>query len=134
MKEGTKISNHFNPFNSLFCELYSIDVKLEWEDKEITLVYYLPESWDHFVNSISFSSTDTIEFDAFVGALLSKKTQWKSSLETSTSEAMVVIGRSKEKEQNSRDTSRSKSRGKKNKLKCWYCLKSVTRFDFHNEM
>jgi hypothetical protein len=83
-----------------------------------------PESWDHFVTSISFSSSKAIEFDDIVGALLSEETRKKSNLETSTSEAMVARGRSKERGKNQRGTSRSKSKGKKSKLKCWYCGKS----------
>ena len=55
-----------------------------------------------------------------VGALLSEELRKKSSLETSSPEALVVRGRSKEKGENSRGTSRSKSKGGKRKLKCWY--------------
>jgi hypothetical protein len=72
-------------------------MKFESEDKAITLLCYLPVSWGHFVTSISFSSTKIIEFDDIVGALLSEETRKKSNLETSTSKAMVVRGRPKER-------------------------------------
>jgi hypothetical protein len=65
-------------------------VKFESEDKAITLLCSLTESWDHFVTSISFSSIESIEFDVIVGSLLSEETRKKSNLETSTSEAVVV--------------------------------------------
>ena len=71
MKEGTSITDHLNVFNTLMVQLESIDVKFETEDKAITLLCSLPESWDHFVTSISLSSSETIEFDDVVGALLS---------------------------------------------------------------
>ena len=59
-----------------------------------------------------------------VGALLSKELRKKYSLETSSTEALVVRGRSKEKGEKSRGkSSRSKSKGRKSKLKCWYCNK-----------
>jgi len=74
MKEGTIISNHLNSFNTLLCRFFNIDVNLEGETREITLLFSFPESWDHFVTSISFTSTDTIEFDVIVGALLSNET------------------------------------------------------------
>jgi hypothetical protein len=92
-------------------------VKFESEDKAITLLYALPASWDHFVTSISFSSTESIEFDDTVGALMSEETRNKSNLETSTSEALVIRGRPKERGQGQRDFSRSKSKGRKSKLK-----------------
>jgi hypothetical protein len=107
MKEGTKIVDHLNTFNTLLVQLSSMGVKFESEDKAITLLCSLPASWDHFVTSISFSSTETIEFDDTVGALLSEETRKKSNQETSTSEALVVRGRPKERGQGQRDFSRS---------------------------
>ena len=57
MKEGTKIIEHLNIVNTILVQLTSMGVKFESKDKEITLLYYFPMSWDHFVASISFSST-----------------------------------------------------------------------------
>jgi tRNA uridine 5-carbamoylmethylation protein Kti12 len=57
MKEGTKITDHLNTFNTLLVQLTSMGVKLKSKYKMITLLCSLPESWDHFVTSISFSST-----------------------------------------------------------------------------
>jgi hypothetical protein len=82
----------------------------------------LPESWDNLVSSISFSSTYVLDYDSVVGALLDEEMRIKSSKEASTSEAILVRGRTKEK--NERITSRSKSRHKKGKAKCWYCGKT----------
>ena len=59
-----------------------------------------------------------------IGALLSEELRKKSSLKTSSLEALVVRDRSKEKGENSRGTSRSKSKGRKSKSKCWYCNKT----------
>jgi hypothetical protein len=80
MKEGTKITDHLNTFNTLLVQLISMGVKFESEDKAITLLFSLPDSWDHFVTSISFSSTESIEFDVIVGALLFEETRKKSNL------------------------------------------------------
>ena len=124
MKEGTSIADHLNAFNTLLVQLQSIEVKIPSEDKAITLLCSLPESWDHFVTSISLSSSETIEFDDVVASLLSEETRRKSHSETSTSEAMMVRGRSKERRPRKPSDSRSKSKGKKSKLKCWFCGKS----------
>ena len=78
-------------------QLNSMGVKFKSKNKAITLLCYFPMSWDHFVTSISFSSAKTLEFDDFVGSLLSEETRKKSNLETSKSEALVVRGRPKER-------------------------------------
>ena len=118
------ITDHLNTFNTLLVQLESIEVKFESEDKAVTLLCSLPESWDHFVTSISLSSSETLEFDDVVGALLSEETRKRSNSETSTSEAMMVRGRSKERRFSKHNESRSKSKGKKSKVKCWFCGKS----------
>ena len=92
MKEGTTITDHLNTFNTLLVQLDSIEVKFDSEDKDVTLLCSLSESWDHFVTSISFSSLETLEFYDVAGAMLSEETRKRSNLETSTSEAMVVRG------------------------------------------
>jgi hypothetical protein len=111
-----KIADHLNTFNTLIVQLTSMEVKFEDEDKAITLLCSLPESWDNLVTSISFSSTEVLDYDSVVGALLAEEMKRKSSKETSTSEVMLIKGRTKE--QNERRFSRSKSRHRKGKAKC----------------
>jgi hypothetical protein len=84
----------------------------------------LPASWDQFFTSISFSTTESIEFDVIVGALLSEETRKKTNSKISRFEAMMVRGRPKERGQGQRDFSRSNLKGKKSNLKCWFCGKS----------
>ena len=55
---------------------------------------------------------------------MSEQLRKKSSHGISSSEALIVKGRSKEKGENSRGTSKSKSKGIKRNLKCWYCNKT----------
>ena len=81
-EKGIKIANHLNVFNSLICQLTSMDVKIDDEDKAVNLLCTLPESWGQVVSSISLSTTDTLEFDNVVGALLSKELRKKTSLES----------------------------------------------------
>lgn len=49
MKEGTNIADHLNIFNNLTFKLATIGVKIEEEEKIITLLYSLHESWDLIV-------------------------------------------------------------------------------------
>ena len=56
-----------------------MDVKIDDEDKEVNILCTLLESWGQLVSSISLSTTDTLEFDTVVGALLSKELRKKSS-------------------------------------------------------
>jgi hypothetical protein len=97
MKEGRKIVDHLNTFNTLLVQLTSMGVKFDYEDKAITLLCSFPASWDHFVTSISFNTTKSIEFDVIVGALMSEETKKKTNSKTSTSEMIMVRGRPKEK-------------------------------------
>ena len=73
IKEGTKIVDHLNTFNTLLVQLTSMGVKFDSEDKAITLLCSFPTSWDHFVTSISFSSIENIEFDDIVGDFCLRK-------------------------------------------------------------
>jgi hypothetical protein len=123
MKEGTKIVDHLNIFNTLICQLTAMEVKFEDEDKEITLLCSLPESWDHLVTTVWFNTIDAIDYETVVGALLCEEMRKKSNKETSTEEAMVVRGRYIERGKNQRGKSRSKSKGNKSNRKCWFCGK-----------
>jgi hypothetical protein len=101
MREGTKFVDHLNTFNTLIVKLTSMEVKFEDEDKAITLLCSLHESWDNLVTSIRFISTNVLDYDFVVGALLVEEMRRKSSKETSTSEVMLVIGQTKEKNERS---------------------------------
>jgi hypothetical protein len=79
MNEGTKVADHLNTFNTLIVQLTSMEVKFEDEHKAITLLCSLPESWDNIVTSISFSSTEVLDYDSVVGALLVGEMRRKSN-------------------------------------------------------
>ena len=71
--EGSKVAEHLNVFNTPICQLIDMEVKIQEEDKAITLLCSLLESWDHFVTSISLSTADSLKFESVVGALLSEE-------------------------------------------------------------
>ncbi|KAH9301279.1 hypothetical protein KI387_012862 [Taxus chinensis] len=70
------------------------------------------------------STSDDLDYDSVVGAFLAKEMRRKSTRDNSTPEAMFARGISKERGQNSRGTSRSKSQGGKSKARCWHCGKA----------
>ena len=102
MKEGMNIEDHLNVFNTCICHLTSMDIKIDDEDTVVNLLCTLPESWGQVVSSISVSTIDTLEFVNVVRALLSEESRKKSSFETSSPEAFIVRGRSKERGEKSR--------------------------------
>ena len=53
MKEGLNIADHLNVFNTFICQLSSMDVKIDDEDKVVNLLCTLPEFWGQVVSSIS---------------------------------------------------------------------------------
>ena len=79
MKEGTKIADHLNVFNTLIFQLSGMDVKIDDADKATNLLCTLPEYCGQVVSSISLSTTDTLEFDTVYGAMLSEELRKKSS-------------------------------------------------------
>jgi len=68
MKEGTKIVDHLNVLNTLISQLTAMEVKFDDEEKAITLLCSLLESWDHMVTTVWFNTTDAIDCDIVVGA------------------------------------------------------------------
>ena len=90
MKEGTNIVYHLNVFNTLMCQFTRIRVKIEEEDKAIMLLCTLPESWDHLVTIIIYSTTNSLEYHSVVGALLFEEVRRKSNSVTSTSEPFMA--------------------------------------------
>jgi hypothetical protein len=84
MKEGTEIADHLNVFNTLIFVLTNMEVKFEDEDKEVTLMCLLPESWDHLVTTMWFNTTYADDYDTVVGGLLFEEIRKTSGKETST--------------------------------------------------
>ena len=69
MKDGDSVTEHLNAFNTLVSQLSSIDIKISYEDKCISLLCSLPDSWDSLVIAIGRNTT-TLNFDDIVSALL----------------------------------------------------------------
>ena len=104
----------------------SVDIKISDEDKCISLLCSLLNSWDSLVIAIG-SNTTTLNFDDIVSALLSEEMRWRN-MEGQNGDALSIRGRSQNKNKNkvsggrSKYRGRSKSPGKFVKV-CWKCEK-----------
>ena len=68
---------HLNAFNAMVSQLLSIDIKISDEDKCISLLCSLPDSWDSLVIAIGSNAT-ALQFDEIVLALLTEEMRWKN--------------------------------------------------------
>jgi hypothetical protein len=70
MRDGDSVAEHLNAFNTVVSQLVSVDIKISDEDKCISLLCSLPDSWDSLVVAIS-SNTTSLKFEEVVSSLLS---------------------------------------------------------------
>ena len=71
MEDGDSMTDHLNVLNTLVSPLISVDIKMEEEDKCITLIHSLLDSWDNLVVAIGSSTKPTLKFEDIVASLLS---------------------------------------------------------------
>ena len=62
MRDGDSVEDHLNAFNTVVSQLIYVKIKLSDEDKCISLLCSLPNSWDSLVVSIG-SNTTALNFD-----------------------------------------------------------------------
>ncbi|GJZ16482.1 retrotransposon protein, putative, ty1-copia subclass [Tanacetum coccineum] len=99
MPAGRKISEHIDEFNKIVLDLTNIEVTFEDEDLALLLLTSLPESYEHFVDTLLYGR-EALTLENVVATLNSKEIKERDSRQ-------------------SRGKSRSKSRG--GRLKCYIC-------------
>ena len=77
MKDGDSVTEHLNAFNTVVSQLASVDIKILDEDKCISLLCSLPDSWDSLVIAIGSNAT-ALQFDEIVSALLTEEMRRKN--------------------------------------------------------
>jgi hypothetical protein len=62
MEDGDSLTEHLNAFNTLVSQLGSVNITIAEEDKCITLLCSLPESWDNMVVAIGSTTQSTLKY------------------------------------------------------------------------
>ena len=71
------MTENLNAFNTVVSQLLSVENKVLDEDKCISLLGSLPDSWDRLVIAIGSNAT-TLQFDEIVSSLLSEEMRRKN--------------------------------------------------------
>jgi hypothetical protein len=89
------VTQHMNTFNSMVSQLLFVDINIFYENKCISLLCSLPNSWDSLVVVIC-SNTTTLIFDDVVSSLFSKDMRQKN-MERQRTYALLSRGHSHER-------------------------------------
>eukprot|EP00253_Pinus_taeda_P021051 PITA_21051 len=98
MKDGDLVIEHLNAFNTMVSQLSYVDIKILDEDKCISLLCSLPDSWDSLVISIGNNAT-ALYFDEIVSALLTEEMRRKN-MDNQNGDALSIRGRSQDRNKN----------------------------------
>jgi hypothetical protein len=77
MRDGDSVAENLNSFNTVVSQLVFVDTNISDEDKCISLLCSLLDSWDSMVVSLG-SNTTALKFDEVVSSLLSEEMRWKN--------------------------------------------------------
>jgi hypothetical protein len=109
MRDGDSVAEHLNAFNTMVSQLVSVEIEILDQDKCISLLCSLPDSWDSLVVSIC-SNTTALKFDEVVSSLLSEEMRQKN-MEGQSTYTLFARGRSQERNRYNFSSGRSKSKG-----------------------
>jgi hypothetical protein len=76
MRDGDLVEEYLNAFNTVVSQLVSVEIKISYEDKCISLLCSLPDSWDSLAMAIG-SNTTSLNFYEVVSSLLSEEMRRK---------------------------------------------------------
>jgi hypothetical protein len=127
MEDGDSVTEHLNAFNTLVSQLVFVNITIAEEDKCITLLCSLPDSWDNLVVEIGSNTQYTLKYEDVVSSLLYEEMRQKSMDSHSTDDLFVRgctqdMNLGKPLGGRSKSIGRSKSPGKSLR-KCWKCGK-----------
>eukprot|EP00253_Pinus_taeda_P026535 PITA_26535 len=77
MKDGDSVTEHLNAFNTMVSQLASVDIQISDEDKCISLLCSIADSWDSLVIAIGSNAT-ALHFDEIVLSLLTEEMRRKN--------------------------------------------------------
>jgi hypothetical protein len=108
IKDGDSITKHLNTFNTMVSWLLYVDINIFDEDKCISLLFSLPDSWDSLVVATCSNST-TLSFDDVLSSLLLEEMR-KKNMESQSTNSLSKRGFSREINKTNSSSERSKSR------------------------
>eukprot|EP00253_Pinus_taeda_P031361 PITA_31361 len=110
MKDGDSVTEHLNAFNSVVSQLATVDIKISDEDKCISLLCFLLDSWDSLVIAIGSNET-ALQFDEIVSSLLAEEMRRKN-MESQNGKPIKVVCWKCRKEGHYKRDCKSKARDK----------------------
>ncbi|KAH9718038.1 hypothetical protein KPL71_022065 [Citrus sinensis] len=125
MKEGTTTKDYLDEFNKLILDLEKVNVMLEDEDRALILLSSLPDSYEHFVDTLLYGR-QTLTLKDVKNALESKDLKKRSDLKYQvTGDGLVVKEKSEKKvyKDKKNKIQRENDDKKKKKMKCYFCQK-----------
>jgi hypothetical protein len=128
IEDGDFVTEHLNAFNTLVSQLVSVNITIAEEDKCISLLCSLPDSWENLFVAIGSTTQSTLKYEDVVSSLLFEEMRWKS-MDSHSTYALFVRGRTQDKNPGKPSRGRSKSTGRskspgKSLRKCWKCGKT----------
>ncbi|KAH9681147.1 hypothetical protein KPL71_026853 [Citrus sinensis] len=123
MKEGTAMKDHLDEFNKLILDLENVNVMLEDEDRALILLSSLPDSYEHYVDTL-LNGRQTLTLKDVKNALESKDLKKRSDFkDQTTGDGLVVKAKSEKKVYKDKKNKNQKEKDdkKKKKRKCYFC-------------
>jgi hypothetical protein len=90
MEDGYSVIEHLNAFNTLVSQLVSVNIMIAEEDKYITLLCSLSDSWDNLVVAIGSTTQSILKYEDVVSSLLSEEMRRKI-MDSQSTYALIVI-------------------------------------------
>ena len=92
MDEHTKISYHLSVLNGIVSELETIGVNIDYEDKDLRLIWSLLYSYHH-IKCVLIYGKKTLSFEEVSSKIISEERRLKGEDNTSSKSVMVARGR-----------------------------------------
>ncbi|GJR36447.1 zinc finger, CCHC-type containing protein [Tanacetum coccineum] len=119
MSPGTKLGDHIDEFNKLILDLENIDIEIEDGDQALMLLTSLPSSYENFMETLLYER-ESLTMENVLAILNSRELKKRTEgTKEETGDGLYVRGMSGKA--HSGGSSRFKSRGGTDKLKCFIC-------------
>ncbi|KAH9703868.1 hypothetical protein KPL70_011252 [Citrus sinensis] len=125
MKDGTTLKDHVDEFNKLILDLENVNIVLEDEDRTLILLSSLPNSYEHFVDTLLYGR-QTLTLKDVKNALESKDLKRRiDGKDQNLAESLVARAKPGKKVNKYKKNSNQKDKAdkKKKKRKCYFCHK-----------